>query len=65
MYSSSCVMAIYDFDPKEEDPEQMLGNELAVSKGQLLQVLSRDEGLWWYVESETGKKGYIPANHVQ
>ena len=64
-YSSSCVKAIYDFDPKEEDPDQMLGNEIAVVKGQLLQVLSRDEADWWYVESEAGKKGFVPSNHVQ
>ena len=61
----SFVKCIYSFDPKEEDPQQMNGDEIEISKGQMLQVLDRQDSDWWYIESESGKKGYIPSNHVQ
>ena len=34
-------------------------------KGNLLYIISTDEGDWWFARSkDTGKEGYIPSNYV-
>lgn len=33
--------------------------------GNLLYIISTDEGDWWFARSkDTGKEGYIPSNYV-
>ena len=38
---------------------------LSLSSGNLLYIISTDEGDWWFARSkDTGKEGYIPSNYV-
>ena len=38
---------------------------LCPSPGDLLYIISTDEGDWWFARSKnTGKEGYIPSNYV-
>ena len=48
----------YDFDSRTDDV-------LSFKKGDLLYIISTDEGNWWFALSvATGKEGYIPRNYV-
>ena len=48
----------WDFDGRTDD-------EMSFKKGDLLYVISTDEGDWWFAQSmTTGKDGYIPSNRV-
>ena len=48
----------YDYDSRTDD-------DLSFKKGDLLYIISTDEGDWWFAQSMiTGKEGYIPSNHV-
>ena len=48
----------YDFDSQMDD-------DLSFKKGDLLYIISTDEGEWWFAQSmATGKEGYIPSNRV-
>ena len=48
----------YDFDGRTDD-------DLSFKKGDLLYIISTDEGDWWFAQSmTTGKEGYIPSNYV-
>ena len=33
--------------------------------GDLMVVLSKEDGDWWKVEHSDGRKGYIPSNYVK
>ena len=48
----------YDCDSQADD-------ELSFKKGDLLYIISTNEGDWWFGQSmATGKEGYIPSNRV-
>ena len=48
----------YDYDSRTDD-------DLSFRKGDLLYIISTEEGDWWYARSRaTGKEGYIPSNYV-
>ena len=51
-------VGIYDFDSRAD-------GDLSFKKGDLLYIISTDEGGWWCGQSvATGKEGYIPSNYV-
>ena len=40
-------------------------DSLPFMKGDLLYIINRNNGFWWYAKSKhTGKEGYIPYNYV-
>lgn len=48
----------YDYDSRTDD-------DLSFKKGDLMYIISTDEGDWWFARSkENGKEGYIPSNYV-
>ena len=48
----------YDYDSRTDD-------DLSFKKGDLMYIVSTDEGDWWFARSkETGQEGYIPSNYV-
>ena len=48
----------YDYDSQADD-------DLSFKKGDLLYIISTDDGDWWFAQSvATGKEGYIPSNYV-
>ena len=48
----------YDYDSRTND-------DLGFKKGDLLYIVSTDEGDWWFAQSmATGKEGYVPSNYV-
>lgn len=48
----------YDYDSRTDD-------DLSFKKGDLMYIISTDEGDWWFARSkEDGKEGYIPSNYV-
>ena len=48
----------YDYDSRTDD-------DLSFRKGDLLYIISTDEGDWWFARSkDTGREGYIPSNYV-
>ena len=48
----------YDYDSRTDD-------DLSFRKGDLMYIISTDEGDWWFARSkENGKEGYIPSNYV-
>ena len=48
----------YDYDSQMDD-------DLHFNKGDLLYIISTDEGDRWFAQSmATGKEGYIPSNCV-
>ena len=48
----------YDYDSRTDD-------DLSFKKGDLMYIISTDEGDWWFARSkDTGKEGYIPSNYV-
>ncbi len=48
----------YDYESRTDD-------DLSFKKGDLMHIISTDEGDWWFAKSkDTGKEGYIPSNYV-
>ena len=48
----------YDYDSRTDD-------DLSFKKGDLMYIISTDEGDWWFARAkEGGKEGYIPSNYV-
>lgn len=48
----------YDYDSRTDD-------DLSFRKGDLMYIISTDEGDWWFAKSkEGGREGYIPSNYV-
>lgn len=48
----------YDYDSRTDD-------DLSFRKGDLMYIISTDEGDWWFARSKDGgKEGYIPSNYV-
>ena len=47
------------------DHDGQTDDDLSFKKRDLLYIISTDGGDWWFAQSmTTGKKGYIPSNHV-
>ena len=47
------------------DYESRTDDDLSFKKGDLLYIISTDEGDWWFAQSmTTGKDGYISSNCV-
>ena len=41
-------------------------DELGFKKGELLYVISMDEGDWWFAKAKhSGREGHIPSNYVK
>ena len=52
-----CV-AKYDYDSRADD-------DINFKKGDLMYIVSSDEGEWWFAHlKKNGKVGYIPSNYV-
>lgn len=48
----------YDYDSRTDD-------DLSFKKGDLMYIISTDEGDWWFARSkDSGREGYIPSNYV-
>lgn len=49
----------YDYDSRTDD-------DLSFKKGDLMYIISTDEGDWWFARSKDNlkKEGYIPSNYV-
>lgn len=48
----------YDYESRTDD-------DLTFAKGDLLYIISTDEGDWWYAQHKvTGEQGFIPSNYV-
>ena len=51
-------VAKYDYDCRSDD-------DLGFRKGDLLYIISTEEGDWWFAQhKDTGQKGFIPSNYV-
>lgn len=51
-------VAKYDYESRTND-------DLTFNKGDLLYIISTDEGDWWYAQHKvTGEQGFIPSNYV-
>ena len=51
-------VAKYDYDARTHD-------DLTFHKGDLLEVLSKEEGDWWLARSRANdQQGFIPSNYV-
>ena len=51
-------VAKFDYDSRTDD-------DLAFRKGDLLYIISTEEGDWWYAKHrETGAEGYVPSNYI-
>ncbi len=48
----------YDYDSRTDD-------DLSFKKGDLMYIISTEEGDWWFARSkDNGREGYIPSNYV-
>ena len=48
----------YDYSATADD-------DISFKKGDLLYIINRDEGDWWFARSkDTGQEGYVPSNYV-
>ena len=52
---TACIL--YDFRPETL-------NELEVAKGEIVDIIQRPNEDWLHVRTQSGKMGYVPANHV-
>lgn len=52
------VVARYDFDGRDPD-------DLPFRKGEVLEVINKDELQWWTAQNSSGQIGSIPVNYVQ
>ena len=51
-------IAKYDYDSRTDD-------DLTFRKGDLLYIISTEEGDWWYTRhTKTGQEGYVPSNYI-
>jgi hypothetical protein len=48
----------YDYDSRTDD-------DLSFRKGDLMYIISTEEGDWWYARHKTnGQEGYVPSNYI-
>ena len=52
------VRVLYDFIASEKD-------ELHVSSGELLEVLSTEDDPWWLCKNSKGHQGMAPSNYLE
>ncbi|CAF1331256.1 unnamed protein product [Didymodactylos carnosus] len=50
-------IALFDYDARTSE-------DLTIRKGDLLEIVSRQNNAWWKARSDTGREGYIPSNYV-
>ena len=51
-------VAMYDYECRSDD-------DFSFKKGDLLYVISTEEGDWWFAQHKgNGQKGYIPSNYL-
>ena len=51
-------IAKYDYDSRTDD-------DLSFRKGDLMYIISTEEGDWWYARHKTnGQEGYVPSNYI-
>lgn len=51
-------VAKFDYDSRTDD-------DLTFKKGDLLYIISTEEGDWWYAKHrESGAEGYVPSNYI-
>ena len=55
---------LYDFNP-EANANSVHGVDLAVTKGDLVAVLSGNPSEWWQCRARDGRKGYLPAPYLE
>ncbi|XP_040582225.1 protein vav isoform X3 [Lepeophtheirus salmonis] len=58
----SIVVALYDFEPSPEGPEE--NNKLALKKGQRVIVIDKNSTQLWWTAFDGNATGYIPKNYV-
>ena len=47
------------------DYESRTDTDMGFKKGDLMYIISTDEGDWWFAHSKNGgREGYIPSNYV-
>ncbi|MGH0140565.1 UNVERIFIED_CONTAM: hypothetical protein FKN15_030492 [Acipenser sinensis] len=51
------VVALYDYTANRSD-------ELTIHRGEIIQVLYKDNDNWWFGRLANGQQGYFPANYV-
>ncbi|KAG7465735.1 hypothetical protein MATL_G00156670 [Megalops atlanticus] len=51
------VVSLYDYSANRSD-------ELTVRRGDIIQVLYKDNDNWWFGRLANGQQGYFPANYV-
>ncbi|XP_039594472.1 jouberin isoform X2 [Polypterus senegalus] len=51
------VVALYDYTANRSD-------ELTIRRGDIIQVLYKDNDNWWFGHLANGQQGYFPANYV-
>jgi len=47
-----------------EDYKRTEAKELSVSKGQLVEVIEKQENGWWFVTDEEGERGWVPGSFL-
>ena len=53
--------ALYEFVPEDNE-----GSMVGVARGQVVRVIaSSGAGEWWYVETRTSVRGYVPASYLK
>lgn len=55
---SEKVKARYDFEARDAD-------DLAFKRGEILDIVSKDEELWWTARNALGKTGSIPVPYIE
>ncbi|KAG2467061.1 AHI1 protein, partial [Polypterus senegalus] len=57
LLDSVLVVALYDYTANRSD-------ELTIRRGDIIQVLYKDNDNWWFGHLANGQQGYFPANYV-
>jgi formin-binding protein 1 len=52
------VKGLYDY-------EATCDTELTFAEGEILNVTSKDNSGWWYVQNSEGTEGFVPSNYVE
>lgn len=54
----TCLQTLFEYTAANDD-------ELSFKPGQLIRLLSKEDGGWWKGELEGGKSGWFPDNFVE
>jgi len=55
--SKTLVKTVYDFPGKDEE-------DLPFRKGEILEIINKQEEQWWTAKNDEGRQGSIPVNYV-